>query len=238
MLAQRGEGGKSVTAAGSEPRAWHAGLSDDEIVRRVRGGDAAAYEILMRRHNQRIYRAVRAILPDESDVEDVMQEAYLAAFLHLGGFAGRSRFSTWLVRIAVNQAIDRLRRSGRSLSFDPLKEEALPRESGASVAPGARDPEQQAGDRELGRRLEAAIQALPAPYRAAYVLRELERMEARDAAEALGIEEGTVKTRVHRARRLLREALGRDLGAAAADVFRFGGERCDRVVAAVLERVR
>jgi len=157
MLAQRGEGGKSVTAAGSEPRAWHAGLSDDEIVRRVRGGDAAAYEILMRRHNQRIYRAVRAILPDESDVEDVMQEAYLAAFLHLDGFAGRSRFSTWLVRIAVNQAIDRLRRSGRSLSFDPLKEETLPRESGAFVAPGARDPEQQAGDRELGRRLEAAI---------------------------------------------------------------------------------
>jgi RNA polymerase sigma-70 factor (ECF subfamily) len=205
-------------------------------VERVRQGDAASYEILMRRHNQRLYRAVRAILGDESDVEDVMQEAYLAAYRHLDGFAGRARFSTWLIRIAVNQAIDRLRRAGRVLPFDPGTVDALERAAGAAPRRGD-DPEQGAGDRELARLLERAIGELPAAFRAVYVLRELEGMETGEAAESLGIDEGTVKTRLHRARLRLREALGRDLGVLPEDVFRFGGERCDRVVASVLERI-
>jgi RNA polymerase sigma-70 factor (ECF subfamily) len=226
-----------VTAAGSGAPDWNLGPSDDEIVDQVRGGHAASYEILMRRHNRRVYRAVRAILPDESDVEDVMQEAYLAAYRRLASFAGRARFSTWLVRIAVHCAIDRLRRARRTVPFDPLREEALAEEIGARARDGARDPEQQAGDREVGRLLEGAIAGLPPVYRGAYVLREIEGLAPADAARCLGIEEGTLKTRVHRARRLLREALGREVGSEAASVFRFDGERCDRVVAAVLAKL-
>lgn len=224
-----------MTAAGSSAPSW-AGPSDDEIVERVRSGDAASYEILMRRYNQRLYRAVRAVLGDEADVEDVMQEAYLAAYRHLDGFAGRARFSTWLIRIAVNRALDRLRRARRSLSFDPLAENAL---EGAAALTAMRrdDPEQRAGERELARLLERAIDELPAAFRAAYVLRELEGMDPAEAAESLGIEEATLKTRLHRARQRLRAALSSELGAAAEDVFRFGGERCDRVVAALLGRI-
>jgi RNA polymerase sigma-70 factor, ECF subfamily len=206
-------------------------LCDEDALARARSGDYACYELLMRRYNQRVYRAVRAILRDESDVEDVMQETYLAAFRHLDGFAGRARFSSWLVRIAVNRALDRRRHAGRSVPFDPMREDP----ETAHAAPG-RDPEQELGARELVRLLEAAIEALPQHFRTAYVLRELEGMELADAARCLGVEAATVKTRVHRARRLLREALGREIEPIAADVFRFGGERCDRVVAAVLSR--
>lgn len=222
-----------VTAAGSA-REWNLGPSDEEIVDLVRGGHAAAYEILMRRHNQRVYRAVRAVLADEWDVEDVMQEAYLAAYRHLASFAGRARFSTWLLRIAVNCAIDRVRRAGRSVAFDPLQEEALFLETGLPACARARDPEQEAGDRELARLLEHAIDHLPPVYRAAYVLREVDGMTPSDAARCLGVEEATLNTRVHRARRLLRDALGREVGAEASAAFRFDGARCDRVVAGVL----
>jgi RNA polymerase sigma-70 factor (ECF subfamily) len=204
-------------------------LCDEDALARARNGDGASYELLMRRYNQRVYRAVRAILRDESDIEDVMQETYLAAFRHLDGFAGRARFSSWLVRIAVNRALDRRRRAARSLSLDPLREDSAPAE--ASLA---RDPEQELGARELVGLLEAAIETLPENFRAAYVLRELEGMDLADAARCLGVEAATVKTRVHRARRLLREALGREIEPIAAEIFRFGGERCDRVVAAVL----
>jgi RNA polymerase sigma-70 factor (ECF subfamily) len=205
----------------------------------VRRGDARRYELLMRRHNQQLYRAVRAILPDASEVEDVMQEAYFAAYCHLDAFAGRARFSTWLVRIAVNvnRALDRLRRSGRAVPFDPTREDALPY-AGAPrwAAGGSTDPERELGLRQLVARLESAVEALPVAYRMAWVLREVEGMTTADAARCLGIEEGTLKTRVHRARRLLQEALGGEL-AAPSDLFRFGGERCDRVVAGVLGRI-
>jgi RNA polymerase sigma-70 factor (ECF subfamily) len=225
----------SAAIPAREP-AWRLGPSDGEIVERVRAGDRASYEILMRRHNQRVYRAVRSILADESEVEDVMQDAYLSAYRGLGAFAGRARFSTWLVRIAVHHAIDRVRRSGRFVPFDPLREDELEAWTGAASRTG--DPERALGDRELARRLEDAIDALPAPFRTAWVLRELEGMTTSDAAECLGVEEGTVKTRLHRARRLLREALGPELGAARGAAFRFAGARCDRIVAGVLERAR
>jgi RNA polymerase sigma-70 factor (ECF subfamily) len=226
-----------VTSAEPGPRQWHLGPSDEEIVEQVRGGQTAAYEILMRRHNQRVYRAVRAILGDQADVEDVMQDAYLAAFRHLGSFAGRARFSTWLVRIAVNCAVDRFRQAGRFVSFDPMHEEALAPEIGMSALAGPPDPEQQACDRELVGLLESAIARLPPVYRVAYVLREVEGLSPADAAECLGIEEATFKTRVHRARLRLREALGRDAGTEVSSAFRFDGERCDRVVAGVLAKL-
>jgi RNA polymerase sigma-70 factor (ECF subfamily) len=225
-----------VTAA---PRtaAWQSALSDEEVVARVCAGDAASYEILMRRHNERLYRVVRAILRDEGEVEDVMQEAYLSAYRNLAGFSGRARFSTWLTRIAINQAIDRLRRAGRFVPFDPTCEYAPSHGINRNDLARGGDPEQQLGALEVARLLQSAIEALPAPYRAAYVLREIVGVETSDAAECLGVEEATVKTRVHRARRLLREALGSRFGPTVRDVFPFGGERCDRMVAAVLPAI-
>ena len=212
-------------------------LSDEQIIQRVRSGGTACYAQLVRRYNQRVYRVVRAILRDDSEAEDVMQDAYLAAFRHLDGFVGRARFSTWLIRIAANQALDRLRKTGRFVPFDPTLAEARARLIDARAAALARDPEQQLGDRQIGRMLELAIEALPPPYRMAYVLRELEGLSTAHAAECLGVEEGTVKTRVHRARLLLREALGREVGDAAAEVFPFVGERCQRVTESVLEQI-
>ena len=198
--------------------------TDAHVVARVRGGDAPSYALLVRRYNRRLYRVVRAILRDDSEVEDAMQDAYLSAYRKLDSFEGRARFSTWLIRIAVNQAIDRLRRTGRFVPFDPTLEEALARLIDARAAA------------ESHRVLEGAIEALPTPYRLAYVLRELEGMETGEVADCLGVEDGTVETRVHRARRLLREALGREVGG-PAEIFDFAGERCESMVDAVLARI-
>jgi RNA polymerase sigma-70 factor (ECF subfamily) len=214
------------------------GLTDEEVVARVRAGDRALYEILMRRHNQRLYRAVRAILRDESEIEDILQEAHLVAYRSLADFEGRSRFSTWLVRIAVNKALDRLRRRSRLVALDP-ETEARPAESRriASWSAASEDPEQHSARRELAHRLERAIDALPDAFRAVYVLRDVDGMSTQETAASLDLEVATVKTRLHRARGLLRERLLGEFDAGAIEVFPFGGRRCDRLVAAVLARI-
>jgi RNA polymerase sigma-70 factor (ECF subfamily) len=213
-------------------------LSDEEVIARVMAGEAALYEILMRRNNRRLYRAVRAVLHDESEVEDVLQETYLAAYDNLAGFAGRARFSTWLVRIAVNKAIDRLRRSGRVLPLDtpdPAPHQGRP---GMQVlASRGTDPERESASLEAAALLGRAIDALPLRYRTVYMLREVEELDTREVAESLAIPEATVKTRLHRARSMLRDALERDLGGVARQTFPFGGPRCDALVAAVLPRL-
>lgn len=213
-------------------------LSDEEVIARVIAGDAALYEILMRRNNQRLYRAVRAVLHDESEVEDVLQETHLAAYDNLAGFAGRARFSTWLVRIAVNKAIDQRRRSGRVLPLDapdPAPHQGRP---GMQVlATHSTDPEQESASLEAAALLGRAIDALPLHYRTVYVLREIEDLDTREVAECLMLPEATVKTRLHRARSMLRDALDRDLGGVARRTFTFGGPRCDALVAAVLPRL-
>jgi RNA polymerase sigma-70 factor (ECF subfamily) len=206
-------------------------LPDDELVALVRGGDASAYRFLLQRHNRRVYRAVRAVLGEERDVEDVMQEAYLSAYRALEGFEARSRFATWLIRIAVNCAIDRRRRAAPAVPLDAVPEAALARLGPPTVE--LVDPERRVGARELEVRLEGAIDALPEAFRAVYVLREIEGLGTFDTAACLGLEEATVRTRFHRARRLLREALGDEI-AAAAEFMPFGGERCARVTGGVL----
>ncbi len=206
--------------------------SDEEIVARVLEGDAALYEILMRRHNQRMYRAVRSILKSESEVEDILQEAYLAAFEHLRSFDGRARVSTWLVRIAVNKALDRLRRSSRLVALDGWPEEDIPApDPPGAVAPS---PESQSVSHELTRLLARAIDALPAIYRSVYVMREVEGLSTDDTAACLDLEPATVKTRLHRARARLRADLVREVGASARETFCFGSTRCDELVARVL----
>jgi len=209
-------------------------LADAQVVERVCGGETALFEVLMRRYNQRIYRCVRSILHDEAEVEDVMQEVYLAAFCHLADFEGRSGVATWLTRIAVNQALSRLRTRGRFLGSDPDEEG----EDAMSLSPSAaRDPEQRAITHELRRALEMAVDALPASYRTVFVLREVEGLSTFETAEALGLSEPVVKTRLHRAKAQLREQLYARTQQSVGALFPFGASRCDRVVAAVLARL-
>jgi RNA polymerase sigma-70 factor, ECF subfamily len=207
-------------------------LTDEEIVAHVRAGDVKMFEHIMRRHNQRVYRAARAILRDDSEAEDVMQDAYVRAYEHLHEFEGRARFSTWLTRIAVHEAFARLRRAKR---FEPLESQHEEPQSMSSQV--ATSPEAHASDGEMRIVLERAIDALPEDFRAVFVLRAVEEMSGAEAAECLGIAEETVKTRLFRARARLQETLLSSALPRLPSAFEFQRPRCDRVVAAVLRRI-
>jgi len=199
-------------------------------VRRVREGETALFEVLMRRHNPRVYRAVRSIVRSESDAEDAMQQAYLSAFTHLDQQQG-PRFAPWLLRIAVNVALARTRDRQRLVVMEE------PPEPGEAQRAAPATPEERVMHGELGRLLEAALDEIPEIYAATFVLREVEGLPTAETAEALGVSEEVVKTRMHRARALLQDRLYASVGAAARDVFRFDAPRCDRVVAAVLAQL-
>jgi RNA polymerase sigma-70 factor (ECF subfamily) len=211
-------------------------LPDAEIVKRVRAGDRALFEVLMRRHNQRVYRAARAIVKDEAEAEDVMQQAYLNAFTHLGQFEERSQFSTWLTRITVNEALARRHKlhAAQSLTGHLEDEQGIVMDTLQSPQP---DPERQAFAGELHRVLEDAVDSLPESYRAVFMLREVEGMSTAETAKGLGLGDEAVKTRLHRARAMIRRAVATRLGAVSAEAFQFPATRCDRVVAAVLARL-
>jgi len=182
----------------------------------------------MRRYNQRLYRAARAILHSDAEAEDAVQQAYLNAYRHLAQFEGRATFSTWLTRIAVYEALGRKRRSRGRLV------ESSDEENVEDVASSTPDPERQTYVAQLGALLEAALAALPVGYRAVFMLREVDGLNTAATAQQLGVSEGTVKTRLHRAKDLLQRKL-HDVTPATA--FRFDGERCDRLVAAVIRRL-
>lgn len=206
-------------------------LPDEEIVRRVADGETDLFELLMRRHNTRVYRAVRSLLRDEDEAEDAMQQAYVSAFLHLRDFAGGARFSTWLTRIALNEALGRLRRRRPLVALDAVREEpAMPPDPPPT-------PEGDAARRELGALLEQAIDGLPEIYRTVVVLRDVEGMSTGEAADALGIAEDAVKTRLHRARAMLQERVTALAGEGLGAAFPFYAPRCDRVVRCVMERL-
>ncbi len=210
-------------------------LSDNEIVQRVLAGEIEAYEVIMRRHNQRLYRAARAILRSDDEAEDVIQETYVRAYQHLRDFAGEAQLSTWLTRIAVNEALSRLRRHQRiSDGGEDGEARRQTMERFESQAPG---PEQQLLEGETRKVLEAAIDALPEPYRVVFVLREIEEMDTADTAACLELSEETVKIRLHRSRRMLRRRLAERTGAASAQAFLFKADRCNRVVRAVLAAI-
>jgi len=210
-------------------------LSDDEVVARVIDGQTALYELLMRRHNERIYRAARAIVRDEAEAEDVMQQAYVNAYAHLRQFDRRASFATWLTRIAVNEALARARRKGRYVSMD-LEHDAPAGATGPTdtMTP---DPETQAYAGELRKLLEAAVDALPDGAREVFMLREVQGLSTTETADALGIREDAVKTRLSRAKVALRRDLLDRVGSASPTAFTFGQSRCDRVVAAVFARI-
>jgi RNA polymerase sigma-70 factor (ECF subfamily) len=203
--------------------------SDEDVIRRIRAGDTALFEVLMRRYNQRLYRVARGIVRDHAEAEDVMQQAYINAYTHLHQYEQRGSFAGWLTRIAVHEAFAGHRRRAEAKVTEPIVGDG-PCDHIASPQP---DPEAAALSSELRRDLEASIDSLADAYRPVFVLREIEGLTTAETAEALGLSEDVVKTRLHRARAMLRAALARD-GRRAGDLLPFGFERCDRMVASVL----
>ena len=208
-------------------------LTDDEVVARVRGGDLLLFEILMRRHNRTIFRAARVILRSDDEAEDVMQHAYVRAFEHLGDYQGQARFSAWITRIAVYEALARLRRRKFTTPLDDCDADEA-----EMTATHLLTPEQRVSDAELRSITEAAIDELPRDFRLVFVLRAIEQMSVADVAESLGVPAQTVKTRFFRARLRLQQILMSRLDAASEQAYEFHLSRCDRVVNAVLERLK
>jgi RNA polymerase sigma-70 factor (ECF subfamily) len=206
---------------------------DEDVIRQVLEGHTAMFELLMRRYNERVYRAARSIVRDEHEAEDVMQEAYVNAFTHLGQFNGMARFSTWLLRIAINEALARVRRRGRYESFDDELSNVEP----FMFRSPSENPERQAFTGELRSLLEWAIDTLPDGMREVFVLREVEGLSTSEVADALDVSEDVVKTRLSRGRAALRRVLLERTGATAPEAFRFYRPRCDRVVSQVLARI-
>jgi len=216
------------------------GLPDAELAARAARGDQAAFERIMRRHNRTLFRTARAILRNDEEAEDALQEGYLQAYGAMAGFRGDAKLSTWLARIVANQALQRLRKRERraqilplqtSDDFEPGLEESVHMKSDQG-------PEAAAQGGELRRVLEKQIDALPDSYRAVFVLRAVEELTVEETAAILLIPEATVRSRFFRARSLLREALALKIDLACEDAFAFDGERCDRVVAFVLNHLK
>jgi RNA polymerase sigma-70 factor (ECF subfamily) len=204
------------------------GPTDEELVRRIIAGETALFEMLMRRHNRKVFRAVRSILRNSPEVEDVMQQAYISAYTHLGTFAGEAQFSTWLVRIAINEALGRKRRAQRLTFVEEIQEHAM---STSTSHPG---PEQAFADREIATLIESAVDTLPEMYREVFMLREIEGLSTQETADVLGCSADVVKTRLHRARALLSGRLTAVAREGLETAFSFDGERCDRIVARVM----
>jgi RNA polymerase sigma-70 factor (ECF subfamily) len=207
--------------------------NDEQVVTRVLAGDTALYELLMRRHNQRLYRVARAILRDDAEAEDVMQDAYVRAYQNLASFEGRARFATWLTRIAVHEALARLRKRGR---FEPI--DSSDETHGEAMNPATsnyRSPEQATYDRELSGVLEKAVLSLSEEYRLVFVLRDIEGMSTEETARCLNLTPENVKVRLHRAHGKLQKQLFAAFGDAAARCFEFHAVRCDRVVNGVFK---
>jgi RNA polymerase sigma-70 factor (ECF subfamily) len=208
-------------------------LSDEEIVERVLAGDLPSFEIIMRRYNQRIFRIARSILRDDDEAEDVTQDAYVRAFEHLAQFSGLAKFSTWLTRIALHEALARRRRRERLHVVDlndPHNFSMVP----LMATPG---PEHATSVKELHGVLTAAVDELPDDLRTVFAMRLIEGLDTAETAACLELSEANVKVRLHRARSVLRERLEARLGASVRELYEFGGHRCDRIVRSVLARI-
>lgn len=214
-------------------------LDDMELVRLARQRDGAAFRAIMQRSNRRLYRIARAVMRDDSEAEGVVQEAYMRAFASLADFRGESSLSTWLSRIVLNEALGRLRRHRPTVDVSTI--ETRPPSRGkvipfplASTQP---DPERTMAQRQIQILLERAIDDLPDDFRTVLVARVVEGMSVEATADLFGLRPETVKTRLHRARRLLRDALEKQIGPGLTDAFPFAGRRCERMTNAVLDRL-
>jgi RNA polymerase sigma-70 factor (ECF subfamily) len=214
------------------------GLPESDLVERARAGDREAFRAIMTRCNQRLFRIARAVVRDEAEAEDVLQEAYTRAFGAIAGFRGEAGIATWLTRIVLNEAHGRLRRRRKTVDLDELEIA----QAGAQVLnfPGmtrSDDPEADAARGQIRRILEGAVDALPEPFRLVFILREVEELSAEETAIHLNLKVETVKTRLHRARRRLRDALDAQLADVMVGAYPFLGARCERITQAVLQRL-
>ena len=210
---------------------------DDSLVRDVRRGNPTAFGAMMRRYNRRLYRTARAILKDDSLAEDALQEAYLAAFRHMDEFRGDAALGTWLTRIVVNQALQALRRTRRDRVVVPFEESDAQHEALNVADSPDTGPENMLLRAQTRRLIERSIDSLPEVYRTVFVLREVEELTVEQTAAALDIPAATVRTRLFRAKARLRESLAQQMDVATQDAFGFDGERCDRIVRTVLDRI-
>jgi RNA polymerase sigma-70 factor (ECF subfamily) len=223
------------------PQFTEALAADDAmLLERIAQREHGAFESLMRLHNGRLFRVARAIVKNDAEAEDVLQEAYLDAYRHLAEFRGNSRLGTWLVRIVVNRALMHRRKHRRDRTVISISNRS--RGSGSEAGMDLPDQVSESPNAatlraELRRILERRIDELPVAFRTVFVLREVEDLSVEETAGCLGIPPATVRTRLFRARTLLRESLARDIDMATGDVFAFAGDRCDRIVAAVLDRL-
>jgi RNA polymerase sigma-70 factor, ECF subfamily len=216
------------------------------LVRRATQHDHRAFEQIMRRHNQRLFRLAVSLMGEPSEAEDVLQESYVKAYRRLSGFEGRSGLGTWLARIVRNEAIDRLRaRGARNATFTleadlpHADDEDAPSLEERSAGDAAQfNPEVKVAREDMRGVLEQAIASLPVHFRSVFMLREVEGLSLKETAEYLELEVATVKTRDHRARLLLRERLSEQIDAATPGVFSFLGARCDDLVRRVLDRLQ
>jgi RNA polymerase sigma-70 factor (ECF subfamily) len=215
-----------------------ADLDDAELVRRALERDPDAFREIMQRHNRRLYRIARSVLRNDSEAEDAVQETYIAAFNYLASFRGESTLASWLSRIAINEALGRLRRKPAAADFAPIDavRDAEIIQFPSSAA--SDDPERTMAQRQILQLVEQATDALPEVYRVVFVTRVIEGMSIEETAGLLGIKAETVKTRLHRARRLVQEQLNKQIGPLMLDAFPFAGRRCERLTERVMTRLR
>jgi RNA polymerase sigma-70 factor, ECF subfamily len=212
-------------------------LDDQALAARVAAGEEAAVRLLTRRFNQTLYRTARAILRDDAEAEDALQDAYLKAIRAMGTFRADAKLQTWLVRIVANEALQRLRRTRRSAEVTTLDGDIETPVETAMDEHTEAQPEREAHRAEVRRIMERKIDDLPDAFRTVFVLRAVEEMTVEEVAESLNIPDSTVRTRFFRARALLRESLAREMDLATDDAFSFAGERCDRITAGVIARL-
>jgi RNA polymerase sigma-70 factor (ECF subfamily) len=216
----------------------YARLSEPEVVALARGGDREAFRAIMQRCNQRLFRIARAVVRDDAEAEDVLQEAYARAFAAFEGFRGEAGVATWLTRIVLNEAHGRLRKRISTVELEEVEVAQACAEvlafPGRAASP---DPEADAARAQIRRLLERAVDELPEPFRLVFILREIEELSVDETATHLGLNPETVKTRLHRARRRLREALDAQLGEVLVGAYPFLGARCARITEAVLQRL-
>jgi RNA polymerase sigma-70 factor, ECF subfamily len=210
---------------------------DTELVRRALARDEAAVRAIMQANNRRLYRLARGILRNDGEAEDVVQEAYVRAFTHLESFRGDSSLSTWLSRIAMNEALGRLRRRRPAVELDSLPQGALDAEIIQFPLSAAADPEKSMAQREIQAVVEHAIDELPEAFRLVFITRVIEGMNVEETAEILSLKPETVKSRLHRARTMLRDIVEKKIGPVVMEAFPFAGKRCERLTDAVLKRL-
>src|SRR5437762_1921767 len=210
---------------------------DLDLVRRVLARDEAAARAIMQANNRRLFRLARGVLRNDGEAEDVVQETYVRAFTHLEQFRGDSSLSTWLSRIAMNEALGRLRRQRPGVELSSLPQGALEAQIIQFPLTASEDPEKSMAQREIQHVVERAIDELPEPFRLVFITRVIEGMNLEETAEILGLKPETVKTRLHRARNLLRENVEKKIGPVVMEAFPFAGRRCERLTDTVLKQL-